>query len=97
MKRRRYLVAYDIREDKRLRAVHKTMKGYGDPLQYSVFLCDLDEMERVKMRADLRSTMNEREDSVVIVDLGEPGGRGVDCFEFLGLTMGLPEGGPHII
>ena len=52
-RRRRYLVAYDIREDKRLRRVHKTMKGYGWSLQYSVFICDLDTMELLAMRSDL--------------------------------------------
>jgi CRISPR-associated protein Cas2 len=61
MARKRYLVAYDIREDRRLRAVHKTMKAYGDPMQYSVFLCDLDSSERVRMKADLRTVMNGRQ------------------------------------
>lgn len=97
MARRRYLVAYDIREDKRLRVVHKTMRGYGDPLQYSVFICDLDDMERVRMRSDLRSVMNEHADSIAIVDLGDPSGKGLECFEFLGPTMDLPDGGPHIV
>lgn len=95
--RRRYLVAYDIREEGRLRQIHKTMKAYGDPLQYSVFLCDLDDSERVIMRADLRAIMNERVDSVAIVDLGDARTRGMDCFEFLGTTLGLPRSGPRII
>lgn len=97
MPRKRYLVAYDIREDRRLRAVHKTMKCYGDPLQYSVFLCDLDPSERVHMKADLRMVMNERVDSVAIVELGDPRGRGLECFEFLGPTMDLPETGPRVV
>lgn len=98
MARRRYLVAYDIREDQRLRAIHKAMKGFGDPLQYSVFLCDLDPSERVAMVASLRVIMHEREDSIAIVDLGDARGRGMECFEFLGVTMwGLPQGGPRIV
>jgi CRISPR-associated protein Cas2 len=95
--RRRFLVAYDIREPKRLRTVHAAMKGFGDPLQYSVFLCDLDATERILMRARLRELINEREDSVAIVDLGEALGRGMDCFEFLGVTLGLPKAGPRIV
>jgi CRISPR-associated protein Cas2 len=39
--RRRYIVAYDIADPKRLRATHKALTGVGDPLQESVFLCDL--------------------------------------------------------
>ena len=97
MPRRRYLVTYDIRDDRRLRAVHKTMKSYGDPLQYSVFLCDLDPIERVHMRADLRAAINDQADSVAIIDLGDPTSRGVDCFEFLGVTLGLPDSGPHVL
>lgn len=97
MPRRRYLVTYDIREPKRLRAVHTCMKGYGDPLQYSVFLCDLDGMERIRMLVELRDAMNEREDSIAIVDLGETAGNALDCFQFLGVTMPLPESRPRII
>jgi CRISPR-associated protein Cas2 len=97
MARRRYAVAYDIRDPKRLRQVHAAMKGYGDPLQYSVFLCDLDGSERVMMRAELRGLINERQDSVAIIDLGEAKGRGMECFEFLGVTTSLPTGGPRIV
>src|ERR1035438_4086458 len=32
-----YLICYDICDDKRLRKVFQTMRGYGDHLQYSVF------------------------------------------------------------
>lgn len=73
------------------------MKAFGDPLQYSVFLCDLDGMERVRMISELRTIISERQDSIAIVDLGDPAGRGLECFEFLGVTMGLPESGPTII
>lgn len=97
MARRRYLVAYDIREPVRLRQVHTAMKGFGDPLQYSVFLCDLDGMEHVRLKATLRAIIHERLDSVAIVDLGESRGRGMECFEFLGVTLGLPRSGARIL
>lgn len=69
--RRRYLVGYDISDDKRLQIIGKTMKGWGYRIQYSVFLCDLSGVELVGMRQDLKSLMHEREDSVFILDLGE--------------------------
>ena len=64
MSRRRYLVAYDIRDDRRLRAVANCTEGYGDRIQFSVFVCDLSDTEKFAMRADLESRMNQSEDSV---------------------------------
>ena len=96
-RRKRYLVAYDIREDKRLRRVHKTMKGYGWALQYSVFVCDLDAMELLAMRTDLGEIIHYALDSIAIVDLGSPDGRGSDCFQFMGVANRLPTAGPVII
>lgn len=89
--RRRYLVAYDIREPRRLRHVFKTMKEYGEHLQYSVFLCDLDGVEKPGLLMHLGSILDHRVDSVVIVDLGEAVGRGALCFEFLGARLPLPD------
>ena len=56
--RRCYLVCYDIRDAKRLRRVHKLMKGYGEPWQYSVFFCVLKEIDRVRMQSKLETEMN---------------------------------------
>ena len=47
--RRLYLVAYDICDPKRLRKVFKTMRGFGEHLQFSVFQCDLTPMARVDL------------------------------------------------
>lgn len=96
--RRRYLVAYDIRDDGRLRRVHGVAKAFGSPLQYSVFVCDLSRQERLAMELELRDVMLLTTDSVVFVDLGEPDGRGHDCFRFLGYRpYRLPRGGPTIV
>lgn len=95
--RRRYLVAYDIANDRRLRRVHKIMKGYGDGVQYSVFLCDLAASEVVEMKWDLSEVMNEVEDQVLIVDLGRTEGAGADRFQFLGRPPNLPAGGAVIV
>ncbi|MCA9729938.1 MAG: CRISPR-associated endonuclease Cas2, partial [Candidatus Eisenbacteria bacterium] len=35
------LVSYDVCHPKRLRMVHKKMCGFGEWVQYSVFLCRL--------------------------------------------------------
>lgn len=81
MPRRRHLVVYDIRDAKRLRKVHKTMKAYGNPVQYSVFLCDLSAVEQLNMVDELSGRMNLAVDSVVIIDLGATD---LTRFDFIG-------------
>ena len=88
MARRRYLVAYDIREDRRLRNVATCMEGYGERIQYSVFICDLSEREAVLMRGDVEARMKQSEDSVMIIDLGQAGDS--SRFLFLGHHERLP-------
>jgi len=95
--RRRFLVAYDIRDDRRLRQVHKTMKGYGWAMQYSVFICDLDAMEMTTMRTALTNIINHAIDAIAIVDLGSPVERGRKCFSFMGHATALPTTGPVVI
>lgn len=97
MARQRYLVAYDIADPTRLRRVHGTMKAYGWSLQYSVFICDLDFMEKIKLRSDLGSIIHSGQDRVALVHLGEPARRGETCFEFMGIQPTLPRGGPRIM
>jgi CRISPR-associated protein Cas2 len=95
MSRRRYLVAYDIREDRRLRAIATCMEGYGTRVQYSVFVCDLSETEAVHMRSDIEDRMKASEDSVMVIDLGRAGETG--RFVFLGYHRRLPESGAVIV
>jgi CRISPR-associated protein Cas2 len=92
--RRRHLIAYDICEHKRLRRVCKTMEEYGERLQYSVFICDLSRTELIHARAAVEQEMDPSEDSVVIVDLGEPR---TAKFTFVGQRRALPTSGPRII
>lgn len=68
--RRHYLVTYDISDDKRRTRVFDFLQGYGDHAQYSVFFCELNPQELVRLRAALRSEIHHQEDQVLIVDLG---------------------------
>lgn len=94
MARRRYLIAYDIADPIRLRRVCKVMEGYGDRLQYSVFVCDLSRSELVHTRMDVEAEMLMSEDSLVIVDLGELSDA---RFLFVGRRRPLPRTGPRVI
>lgn len=88
MARRRYLVAYDIRDDRRLRMIARCMEAHGTRIQYSVFVCDLSDREKVVMRGALESIMKVSEDSVMIVDLGME--QSSARFLFLGQHERLP-------
>jgi len=95
--RRRYLAAYDVHDPKRLRRVHKVMKAFGWPMQYSVFICDLDSMELVDLKLAATHELDHSADSVAIIDLGDPAERGRTCFTFLGAAPPLPTSGPIVI
>jgi len=73
--RRLYIVAYDISDPKRLRRVFRTLKGYGEHLQLSVFRCDLTQSQRLRLAAKLGQTIEHAEDQVMFVDLGPSVGR----------------------
>jgi CRISPR-associated protein Cas2 len=68
--RRHYLISYDIADDKRRTEVFKTLHGFGDHAQYSVFFCELNGRELALLRTRLRGAVHHREDQVLIVDLG---------------------------
>ena len=80
-----YIVSYDIREPKRLYRVHKAMLGFGEPLHYSVFRCDLTSKGKVEMAAALDDLINPEEDRVMIIDLGPNDGRVMERIEFMGV------------
>ena len=52
------LVCYDICDDKRLRKVFKTMRGFGDHLQSSVFECQLTPADLVRCRIEISRIIN---------------------------------------
>ena len=79
-----YLVCYDICDDKRLRRVFKVMRGYGDHLQYSVFECQLTNMDLVRLRSELSGIIHHAEDQVLFVNLGPAEGRGDRVITALG-------------
>lgn len=84
--RHRYIVAYDVSDPKRLRRTYRRMYGYGTPLQYSVFRCDLSDVERTLMKEAIGAIINHAEDRVMIVDIGPLDGRAGAAFEFLGVN-----------
>lgn len=79
-----YIVSYDISDPKRLRRVHRKMRGYGDPLQYSVFRCVLSPSEKILMIEALSEIIHHREDQVMLINLGPADGRVSESLETIG-------------
>lgn len=69
-RRRRYLVAYDIADDRRREKVFAELQGQGDRAQFSVFFCELTRRELIRMRSELRTIIHDNEDQIMILDLG---------------------------
>ena len=97
MKRHRYLVAYDIRDPRRLHAVHRSLKGYGWSMQFSVFICDLDMAEVLELKGGIEDIIDRSVDSVAFIDVGLPDERGRGCFDFLGVAPVMPRAGLVIL
>ena len=70
MERRYYLVCYDIADDRRLARVHRRTKDFGTRLQFSVYGCEMSEVDLARLRESLWDIINHAEDSVLFIDLG---------------------------
>lgn len=79
-----YLVTYDICDDRRLRAVYRTMRDFGDHLQYSVFECQMTRTDLAQCRHRLGRIIHHGEDQVLFVHLGPTEGRGDRVITALG-------------
>ena len=70
--RHKYLVTYDVREPQRLTRLHKRLKDWGTPVQYSVFEAILTGAEAEHMWMMVRSTIDEKSDWVALYRLSRP-------------------------
>lgn len=83
--RNTWIVSYDIADPKRLKRVFRCCKGNGIHLQYSVFQCDLDGLEKAEFEAMLSGVINHDEDQILFIDLGPAESRGERIIHSLGL------------
>ncbi len=61
-----YLVAYDIRDDRRLQRAAKRLMGYGSRIQYSIFRCRLSDRQLEKMRWELEKELAKDDDLLIV-------------------------------
>ena len=57
------VVSYDIKEDKRRSRIFKNLKNFGQWMQYSVFECELEKMQFLKLK--------DRLDHLIEADKGD--------------------------
>jgi CRISPR-associated protein Cas2 len=88
--RKRYLIAYDVSDDKRRNAIFKALMGNGDHVQFSVFLCQLNALELECLKGMLQKVVNVRQDQVIILDLGPADSELADRLECLGKAYTPP-------
>lgn len=81
---RRYLVAYDIADDRRRSRVSTKLSSYGDRIQYSVFVVDGRPAKLVRLRSALIRLIDQVADSVLICDLGLASGDLDRRFDIIG-------------
>lgn len=92
-----FIVSYDISDRVRWAKVYKTMRGFGEHLQLSVFQCDLTPTQKVRMVAALSEVINHEQDQVVFIDLGPSEGRGVKEIQAIGRPMEVVGRDPLVV
>jgi CRISPR-associated protein Cas2 len=61
-----HLIAYDVRDAKRLRQVAKHLESYGNRVQYSIFRCRLDPRGLEKLHWELAKILSSEDDLLII-------------------------------
>jgi CRISPR-associated protein Cas2 len=92
-----YLVAYDIASPSRWRKVFRTMHGYGERVQLSVFRCDLTPERHASLRADLSRLIQHDEDQVVIAKLGRSTAETLGGIHVIGKPHPFAPPGPLVV
>ncbi len=64
-----HVIAYDIANPKRLLRVHRYLKKVALPVQYSVFLLDMDTRRLERVLSGLQPLIHERQDDVRVYPL----------------------------
>lgn len=94
---RRYLVAYDVCDDRRRSRIAKILQSYGSRLQYSLFQVDISAARLERLIAQLEKEISSKEDSVLICDMGVPESRASRIIVHLGTSIDIPSGGAAVI
>lgn len=86
--------SYDIRDDSRRNKVHKTLRDYAVPIQYSVFECRLNKENVITLKYKLEKFIRSSEDSIIFYRLCP---RCVNTVKRIGASLDLIGDGIYII
>lgn len=84
--RRLYLCTYDLADDKRRTRLFNLLRDHGEHVQYSVFLCELTQPEHQNLVALSTTILHEKEDQLLVLDIGPPSLNWMDKLTCLGKT-----------
>lgn len=93
---RRYLVAYDVFDDRRRSRIAKILQSYGR-LQYSLFQVDISAARLERLIAQLEKEISSKEDSILICDLGVSDSSASRSLLRLGAPIDIPSGGSIVV
>lgn len=79
MSRRHILVAYDISDERRVKRVQRVVGDVAERVQLSVYCGQFSRKDLVVLKERLRQVMNQRDDQVIFLDLGEVAERDDDA------------------
>ena len=88
---RRYLVTYDVAQDRRRTRLAKELEHYGDRIQYSVFLFDISPAAMLRLKTEILDLVDVGEDSVLICDLGLKSEVSDKNFQYLGVERPITD------
>lgn len=69
------------------------MKQFGYRFQYSVYICDLDSREKIALHLAIGELIDQRVDTVALIDLGDVDRDPSQRFEWIGARTSLPKTG----
>lgn len=87
------LIAYDIREPKRLRRIHRYLRKQAVAVQKSVFIIETDERRLDAILGELRARADNRDDDIRLYAIPNPAAvwtAGTQCDKGIGLYTAAP-------
>ena len=75
MARRFVLIGYDVTSDRRRARIAKTLHDYGDRIQYSIFCCQVNARELLRLKGLLGERVSAEDDRILFIDAGEVKGQ----------------------
>jgi CRISPR-associated protein Cas2 len=94
---RRYLIAYDIADDRRRDRLAKCLQRHGDRVQFSVFVVDASPARILRLRNEIDAIVVAAADSVLLCDLGLTQSSNEPRFSFVGRSPHIPGGTSRIM